>query len=408
MNKLVALLLAGSLGLNATLLGLLVVGRTQDRRLPAAPAPVKPARATAPTAPQIDGTVWPTLQGSGDLPALVASLRESGFPPAMVRAIVQAQVMEQFAARHKALDPEADARPFWKSTIDPKLTDAQRQLSREQQKMLRDLLGNDANADDPFSRMRDARMFGHLPPAKVDEARRIVREFNDLRSDVFMSFSGTGGAIMITPAINEKMAALDTQMNAALAKLMTPQEFADYELRGGNTANGLRQQLAAFDATEAEFRALFQLQRDFNERFPPTYSPSTPEQSRLRSDAQRQLNEQMKAALGPARAADYERATNYEYRQASQLVARLELPPETTNRLWDVRTEIQKRAAELRSLPAAQRDEQLRALQAEASAKIAPLLGGANRVESYKQYGGMWLTSLVPRTPPPPTPAPRS
>jgi hypothetical protein len=62
-------------------------------------------------------------------------------------------------------------------------------------------------------------------------------------------------------------------------------------------------------------------------------------------------------------------------------------------------------------------DEQLVALQQQAIAKVTPLIGGPQNVDVYKQYGGQWLDSLVPRprpgaaTPaaksgPSPTPAP--
>ena len=46
--------------------------------------------------------------------------------------------------------------------------------------------------------------------------------------------------------------------------------------------------------------------------------------------------------------------------------------------------------------------EQLKALQQEAETRLAPLLGGPRGVEAYKQYGGSWLTGMVPRTPPRP------
>ena len=43
----------------------------------------------------------------------------------------------------------------------------------------------------------------------------------------------------ITPADRDKLSALEKQMRAELAKIMTPREYEDYELRGGNTANSL-------------------------------------------------------------------------------------------------------------------------------------------------------------------------
>ena len=396
MNKLAPLLLAGSLLLNAGLAVLLAVGAATR---PSAPDP-KPSAAARPApsaGPVIDATVWPALS-EGDLTSQVARLRESGFPPAIVRAIIGAQVTEQFAARRKAIDPQADQRPFWKTgTTEPATMAALRQLGRDQMKMLRELLGPDAEPDDPMSRARDGRQFGHLSPEKVNDARRIVREFSELRSDYFMSY---GGVISLTSADRDKLNALDKQMKTELAKIMTPKEYEDYELRGSNTANSLRYQLTAFDATEAEFLTLFKLQRAFDDRFGQMYSQPSQEEMRLRGEAQRELNNQIKAALGPTRAETYERSTNYEYRTTSQLVARLELPPETTDKAWSVRDEIQKRVNQVRqdsSLSPEQRTQQFTALQQEAIAKVTPLFGGARGVEAYKQYGGQWIENLVPR-----------
>jgi hypothetical protein len=402
MNKLAPLLLAGSLILNAGLAVLLALGARSNDATPesAAPSTNRVARASGPV---IDGTVWPSLS-EGDLPEQVKRLRESGFPPAIVRAIIQAQLSEEYVARRKTIDPGFDTRPFWKTFMtDPATTTALRQLSRDQQKALRELLGPDAEPDDPMMRARDGRQFGHLPAEKATDARRIVREFNDLRSDFFMSVSGGGGSITMTTADREKLNGIDKQMKAELAKIMTPKEFEDYELRASNTANSLRYQLTAFDATEAEFLTLYKLQKGFDDRFGQLYSQPSQEEMRIRSEAQRQLNDQIKAALAPARAEAWERATNYEYRTTSQLVARLELPPDTTDKAWSVRDEFQKRVTQVRqdqSLTPEQRNQQYAALQKEAVEKVAPLFGGARGVEAYKQYGGRWIESLVPRPPP--------
>ena len=54
----------------------------------------------------------------------------------------------------------------------------------------------------------------------------------------------------------------------------------------------------------------------------------------------------------------------------------------------------------LRTASQEQRTEQLLALQRDAIAKVTPLIGGPQNVDVYKQYGGMWLDSLVPRARP--------
>lgn len=342
----------------------------------------------------IDPGTWTSLQGE-DLPTLVAQLRATGFPPNVVRAIVAAQISEQFTARRKALDPEADNRPFWKSQIpDPQVQAARRQLAREQQKALRDVLGDDAEPNDPLSLVSQRRRLGEVPAEKLPELKQLLRDFDERRSDVVMAGTMLGSD-------REKLAALEKEQYAAISKLLTPAELEEYDLRASNTANSLRSQLAIFNPTEQEFRAIFKLQRPFDEQYQRVFdTPMTPEIARQRSEGQKQLQQDIKTLLGPERAQDYERSIDYNYQQASRLVARLELPPETTNQLYAVQKETQARQMEIygdRTLPAQERTAKLTALHEEATAKVTPLLGGNRGLEAYKQYGGSWLQTLVPR-----------
>jgi hypothetical protein len=330
-----------------------------------------------------------------DLSTLAARLRASGFPPALVRAILAAQIDEQFAARRKALR-SADANlPFWKNqSRDPKIMTALVQLDREQQKLLRQLLGADAEADDPSSRLYQNRSLNFLPADKATALESLLRGFGERRSDLYASglSSSTDRA---------KFDALDKEQHEALARVLTPAELVEYDLRNSQTANSLRNNLSAFNPTEAEFRAIYPLQAAFDERFAGnSFIPVTGNEQ---FNAQKLLTDQIKATLGPERGAEFERATDYNYRSTSQLVERLELPPETTNNLWAAQKEFQQRRMDIYRSAAApdERTQQLAALQQEAIARITPLLGGASGVEAYKQYGGSWLQNLVPRPAPP-------
>lgn len=121
-----------------------------------------------------------------------------------------------------------------------------------------------------------------------------------------------------------------------------------------------------------------------------------------RNEAEKNLTTQIKNALTPDRAAEYDRANDYNYRRTAQLVTRLELPPETLNNLYAVQKEFELRRNDVyRASPnAAERTAQLTALQQEAITRVTPLLGNAAYVDTYKQYGGSWLQNLVPRQPP--------
>lgn len=397
-----------SLAVNTALALMLGLAASRARSTPGAVRQAWPSAAgnQSGTLPAIDASVWPGLH-TDELPTLVARLREAGFPPEIIRAILQGQLQRDFAARLKALDPDAENRPYWKrDTPNPKIQSAQRQLYREQEKLLRDLLGREGESTDPMQRFYQDRRFGQLPLEKADAVRELVRDFDQLRSDVYSNL--VGGTYLA--ADQEKIAAIDKQQRNALAKVLNAQQLEEYDFRSSHVGSQLRFNLTAFDASEQEFRTLYQVQKSFEDRLGPMYGPPSPDEMRKRTEAQKEFNEQIKAALGPARYEEYERATNHDYRTTSQLVARLELPPDTTVKVWNVRKELVDRATALRSdqsLGAEQRMQQLAALAAQATERLTPLLGGARGMEAYKQYGGNWLSSLAPR-PEPTRPAPKS
>ncbi len=389
-------LLGGSLALNA----ILALGLLAGRDAAPAAAPAAPAAAPATAAPKIDAEIWPALEG-GSLAELAARLRVSGFPPDIVRAIIAARIQESFAARRRALFAAAESVPFWKERPrDPAAQAALLQLDREARRQLRDVLGEDPDDELP-SRLRQ---MDFLPAAKGNEVRRLLRDFEERRAEL-----SAGGANRTTD--REKFAALDREQEAALAAALSPAELQEYNFRHSSLAATLRDELAAFRPTEEEYRAIYALRAEHNAVLAPSIGLITlsSEENRARTAAQQAIQEQLRARLGPERAAEYERAIDSNYRRTSQLVARLDLPPETTGQIWNVQKEFEQRRNDLyrRSAPgdAAERNRQLAALQQEAVARLTPLLGTVG-VEAYRQYGGYWLRSIVP-PPAPATPGPR-
>jgi hypothetical protein len=395
--KLSTPLLLGSLAVNAALVAFLVIGPSGDSSS-RPPSAVRPATATgsaAATSTPLDPDVWTALQ-AGDLAAQRDRLRAGGFPPDIIRSILAAQVNESFAARRKALTAAQPEMPFWKNpTPDPKVQAALRDLSREEEKILKDLLGKDARDDDPAYAASLHRQFGDLPDAKIEELRRIQDDYNRQRSDIFAN-ARSGG---ILPEERQKLTALEKAMHADFGSVLTPEELMNYDLRSSNTASQLRYNLAAFDPSEQEYRTLFQLQQAFDQQFGPMYSQPSQDEMKARSDAQKLLDRDISSALGEARYADYLRAKDYNYRQTSQLVARLELPPETANQVYAVQQDVQQRMRTIqmdRTLQMPDRLQQLSALADEAKAKIAAVLGPRG-FDAYPANGGSWLQNVAPR-----------
>jgi hypothetical protein len=342
--------------------------------------------------------IWGLLRTSDDLPTLIARLRAAGFPPSEIRAIVAAEIGERFTARRKELTAAQTVTPYWKNqgfgSYDPKLTAALRALSREQSDLLKQLLGPDATSASDALRTSLLNRFGNIPPEKAEPLQSIVSDYSEMRMQIYAAANG-----MMLPEDRAKLALLDKEQHVDLTALLTPQELEEYNLRNSSTASKLRTQLATFNPTEDEFRAIFKIQQAFDDQFGSTMV-MTMEQRRQYMEAQKQLLPQFQAVLAPDRFAAYQQAIDPAYQQINRLVARLDLPPETSTQVVALQKDLQQRAMAVqtaRDVTPDERAAQLAALNQEAKDKLTQSLG-ARGFEAYKTNGGYWLQMLQPRS----------
>lgn len=403
--KISSIVLVGSAVVNLVLVGAVVTGiwggAASDRN---APKPIAvPATGGGVPLPADATNAWSELRAD-NLKEQVEKLRADGFPPSMVRAIVAAQIRAGYATRRKALEAAQGEQPFWRAaSLDSNTQAAQRALMLEEQKAIKALLGPDP-IHGPAASLH--RQFPNFSEQTIDQLAAIMERFDQQRMELYGGLRGPGGML---PDEQAKIDALEKAIRAEIASVLKPEEFEEYDLRTSNTANQLRYELVAFNATEQEFRTLFKLKSAFDEQYGNFRGGVSEDQMRARSEAQKQLNEQIKGALGTERYAEYQRATDYNYRQTTQLMARLNLPPETANTLYTIQRDFEQRRNDLfRSGGGPPGSpgwdnmvQQATALQQEAIGRITPVLGNAQHLDAYKQYGGSWLTNLVPRPPPP-------
>ncbi len=403
MKPVTLILLVGSLGLNVWFASGLLHASSSDSAAPSAvPVAAAPAKAERPAALAIDPAAWTNLKTT-DLAQLNTRLRDAGFPPALIRALLQAQIQEDAEARMKALDPEAANRPFWKnSQPNAKLTAELRKQSSEAYKQLRKLVGEDDAETEPFAVYYRERQYAGLPADKAASIRRISSDFDDRMNDLAQN-----SLEFNQPADRAKLQALQKERHDAIAQALTPEELTTYDLHNSSTAQNLQYQLRSFDITESEFLNLYQIRKALDDKFPPPSISGIPSPSDMeaRRTAQQDYDAQVKALFGEQRYAEFQRASDYTYQQATRLVARLELPPESAVTVYNVQKDIQQRANAVRNdhnLNEADRAAQLAALSTEATTKISTALGGARGFEAYKLNGGNWLQTInrLPVRPP--------
>ncbi len=404
--KLLPILLGVSLAANAALV---VVhrsgdGRVKEVRYAGATNEVADREAPRFARPEVpvggEGAVIAESIRGDDLARLRDELRAVGLDEDSVRMVVAARVWKRYETRLKALQPPTDPnRPWWRNDEEQRgQTREQRELARqlgdERKAELESLLGKDPREADGNSWL--ARQYGYLPPEKREELQRLEQDYGDLANEFRREARG-----FMLPADQEKLKFIEEEKRRDLASLLSPAEYADYEMRQSRTAQNLRWRMTQMDATEAEFRTIFELQKEFDERFTEQDQSGgrtrTQEEWKVRNDAEKAMRAQIRDALGAERYADYVRAQDNEYQQLRGATKRFQLPPDTPNRVYALRDEVPKRATRIaddKTLSPDQKREGLRRLAEETRDRVRATLGSEAAQAYFANNGMQWVKQL--------------
>ncbi len=380
------LLLAASLALNAVLLASFFFPGSPEPLPSSAPLVFGVSAAGGVAAAKAKAETWSGLE-PGNPATLLADLRRAGFPRKIADAVATAEIRAQFDPRRKALDLKEPDRPFWEAEVqDPKMRAARQEITREEEQAIKNLIGSDFYRDDDYAATLQRRFPG-LSADKLAQLENLCTQRNQQVAELYATLRGDSAEV--DKQLGRAEAEFDKAERAQRAGILNPEELRDYDLRMSPAASVLRNGLSGFNPTEEEFQALYNLQAAFMDRLGP---PS----SATREDilqAQQGLGEQIQAALGDERYADYKRSMNESYQQTFRLVTRLNLPAETANEVWAIQQDVQPRMSRLQNndeLSTAETAQQLTALADETKARITAALGDRG-FEAYRQYGGSWM-----------------
>ena len=376
-----------SFSLNLLLAGVAVRAAKSDRP-PAGSAPAfyqitnRGMRARPETAPAQSMVVevlapfdWRQVE-SADYRQYVENLRTIGCPEATIRNIIVADVNELFAGRIKALVDGVTGR-FWnlmlneeemKNLVEEKLKELNT-FADERKEIFEAVLGQ----KDPASQMREEenradrragwkQALDFLPADKAAQIVELKDRFQIARVEL----------ARVPDQRDQKRKELDAEEELQIQSLLSPEEFDEYKLRTSPAAD-LRSQLADFDATEEELRAIVRLKTN------------QPDDGHIRQ------------LLGAERFAAYQRASDDAYQQALRIADRFELPVESAVQVYQMRKEAEAQADIIRkdaTRPAGERQAILKALQAETEKSIAVVFD-SKAFAAYQKYGDGWLSHFA-------------
>jgi hypothetical protein len=192
------------------------------------------------------------------------------------------------------------------------------------------------------------------------------------------------------------------EKDAAVRRLLTPEEALQYDLRMSPAAATLRNRLGAFDPTEQEFISLYKLQRTFDESPPTTRPDETSADRRAKREAAgRQFQEQIRQALGAERYADYEIAQDHAFQQMYDAAKQAGLGTSEAKQLYGIRKSAEEHVAQIRNdqgLPPEQRSTALEGIRLETERAMHAVLGEKGWEHFSRGGNNRWLDTIHARS----------
>jgi len=383
------LLLATSLAANAALLALLLFRPAPSDSASAMVAPAALADSAPASSAKNDALV--AALASGDAAALTAA----GISPEVINQLAAARAFGRLAKLAREQDRPSGGAPteYWRKVRQappPRTTREQRAeraaAEREFEATMRAAFG-----EDPFGGSGDRMAF--LPAATREKLRQIERDYEEMRRDVSQDSDG-----IQLPADREKWRLLEAEKQRDINAALAPSEREQLELRTSRSANIVIERYGDILASEDEYKRLFALQKAFDDKYStPDYQgrPRTPEENRVRSEAERQLNDELRATLGEDRWAAIPRASDNEYRSLNTIASRLGLPAAIPDQVYAVRDTYAAQSAAINqnvALTPAERRTQFTELVNRAKADVRAKLGPEG-ADTYVRQAG-WLQLL--------------
>jgi hypothetical protein len=170
---------------------------------------------------------------------------------------------------------------------------------------------------------------------------------------------------------------IDQERDAALSRILTPQEKEEYEMSTSPTADRLRMQLIGFNPAEDEFREMFRRQSAIDSAY--EFEDPNDEAVRAAKAADEQaMVAAFKTNLSPDRATQLDRSQDPEYQDLCVLSERFDLPAGTSDALLDIRQTAEEQKRQLLSnkdIPPERVEVALQAIQAETEQAARVALG---------------------------------
>ena len=321
---------------------------------------------------------------SEDYKKYIANLRALGCPEQTIRDIILADINKLYFPRENPLRTNLVVRSGTTRTNEVSLEEYEkrkqlRAIQLEKRAVVKELLGIELPVDLlPSTHKRSYEMFEaafrNLPAEKRDAIQMLTEQYW-LNSDVLRDKYKDNKS----PEYLAEYKALNEGQRAELAKILTPAEQADFEMRTSASAIRLTQQMQGVTLSDDEFKKMYQIMDTYEQQMGKVgnrLSAATVDAD-TKTAAQAQLQQQFRTVLGDERYRDYELAQDANARSLTQVAQRYNLPPDVIAQAIELRKSIQQQTPKVQAgqpmTPEFQ--QQLTQFNKDSEARMTQLLG---------------------------------
>jgi len=371
-----------------------------------------PAARSEPTVvTEAGNTKWKDLL-STDLKEHIVKLRAASCPEETIQDIIVAEVDRIYAAKTRELWPERyKVTDFWQIEKNDPVTNKknreswrkEREMQKEKSALLVELLGFDPEKkirqeegwDDSMDWQQSRVAF--LPEAKREVVLKYLEDFDEKMQDFHQRNQGLWDA-----QSRAEQKQLEKEKLEGLAQFLTPQELRDFELHSSQLADQLRHDLQTLSLSQEQYEQVYDIRKKYGDSI-YNYGDIEGKEARDQVEAnQKELKNDLLAALGPVQGKEYERSQDYSYQQLNRLAKRYDLPADTATKVYDMKETAEQTVKQLQAnkeLTDQQRQDTLWQVRQETEASIKEALGEKN-FKRYQREGGWWINNLAPKPKP--------
>lgn len=219
---------------------------------------------------------------------------------------------------------------------------------------------------------------GLSPAEKAARIERIKRDYDEVRTKAAADYGAAGTSFPGgLNAFLRELALLERELHKDYAAVLTPSELEDLEMRETTAGQLVQRLLGDSAATDEQRRAVFRLQREFDDKFALTFD-TTPPTLFARETERQATQEKIRTVLGDALFGTWLGGEGSDYANFAAFAGQQGLPANAALDLWAAKNEFTLRRLEINAQPVQSADQNSsarRALTQASRARVLSILG---------------------------------